>query len=420
MYSWAQKLFPICRSITGQGVRDTLTFINEILPEMEIKSVPSGYRAFDWVVPLEWNIRSAYVEDESGERIIDFAKSNLHVVGYSIPVDKWVSRDELDEHLYSLPDQPDAIPYVTSYYNERWGFCVAHNERIKIKGERFRVVIDSSLESGELNYGELILTGESSEEVFLSTYVCHPSLANNELSGPVVATCLAKLLKEQKSLRYSYRIVFIPETIGSLVYISKNYEQLKSKVVAGFNLTCLGDDNCYSFLPSRKGDTLADKTARHVLSHIDSQFKSYSWLDRGSDERQYCAPGIDLPVTTIMRSKYGEYEEYHTSLDNLDYISANGLGGGAEALIKAIEVIENNRTLIATCIGEPQLGKRGLYPDLSIKNSSQYVRQMLNVISLADGREVLSIAESLGVPLWDLYEQLNLLVASGIVKYGEC
>ncbi len=358
--------------------------------------------------------------DESGERVVDFKKSNLHVMGYSIPVDRYLSLDELNQHLYSLPEQPDAIPYVTSYYSPRWGFCLSHKQRQALQPGEYRVVIQSELKPGVLNYAELVIPGTSTEEVFLSTYICHPSMANNELSGPVVTTALVRWLQSLENRRYTYRIVFIPETIGSIVYLSQHLAHLKQNVIAGFNITCIGDDRCYSFLPSRDGDTLSDRAALHVLKHIGPNCKHYTWLDRGSDERQYCSPGIDLPIATSMRSKYGEYPEYHTSLDDLTLVTPSGLAGGFNALRQAIEVIENNVKPKINVYGEPQLGKRGLYPVISKKERNEEVRTMINFISYCDGeRSLLEIADLLREPLNDLKGILHVLVEHGLIDIVE-
>jgi aminopeptidase-like protein len=417
MHGWARDLFPICRSLTGDGVRATLTYIQERLPGLQIFSVPSGTQAFDWTVPDEWAIRDAYVLDESGTRIIDFKANNLHVVGYSEPVDQYLDLEELNKHLYSLSEQQNAIPYITSYYARRWGFCLTHKQREKLKPGRYRAVIDSDLKPGVLNYAELVLPGQGEQEVMLSTYVCHPSMANNELSGPVVTLALARWLMSLEKRRYTYRIVFISETIGSIVYLSRNFEHLKRQVKAGFNITCIGDDRCYSYLPSRAGDTLSDRAALHVLKHIDPEFNRYSWLDRGSDERQYCAPGIDLPIATIMRSKYGEYPEYHTSLDDLSLVTPDGLKGGFSALQQAILAVEHNVLPQTTALCEPQLGKRGLYPTLSTKESGEQVRAMMNLISYCDGQhELLDIAETIGEPMGKLVDILKPLVAHGLIE----
>ncbi|MEI7732253.1 MAG: DUF4910 domain-containing protein [Verrucomicrobiota bacterium] len=413
----ARTLFPICRSLTGSGVRETLTCIGKYLPNLQVHEVASGTKAFDWTVPDEWTIRDAYIGDEAGHRLVDFKTNNLHVVGYSEPVDKLVDLDELNRHMYSLPDQPNAIPYITSYYTRRWGFCLTHKQRQTMKPGVYRAVIDSELKPGVLNYAELILLGQSKQEVLISTYVCHPSMANNELSGPVVTVALARWLASIEHRHYTYRLVFIPETIGSIVYLSRNMDQIKRHVVAGFNITCVGDDRCYSYLPSRAGNTLSDRAALHVLKHIAPEFKRYTWLDRGSDERQYCAPGVDLPIATIMRSAYGKYPEYHTSLDDLFLVTASGLEGGFNALRQAITVVENNVRLKTTVFCEPQLGKRGLYPTLSTKESGAQVRTMMNLISYCDGtRTLLEIADIIDKPVSSLVDILKPLIDSGLIK----
>lgn len=415
-HDMAKELFPICRSITGEGVRETLRYFKELIPQLEIHSIPSGTKVFDWTVPQEWHVREAYVEDESGKRIIDFKNHNLHLVGYSVSVDKTVDLEELQKHLYSLPDQPDAIPYITSYYSKRWGFCITETQRKELKKGKYRIYIDADFFDGVLNYGEVLIPGKVQEEVFISTYVCHPSMANNELSGPVVATALACWLNSLKDRHYSYRLVFIPETIGSIAYTSLNLERMQKHIIAGFNLTCIGDERSYSYLPSRLGNTLSDRIVQHVLSNIDADYKTYSWLERGSDERQYCAPGIDLPIASIMRTKYGQYAEYHTSLDDLKLVTPIGLAGGFNAAKQALEILEANVKPKIMVLGEPQLGKRGLYPTLSTKESGALVRTMMNMISYCDGEhDLLSIAELIHAPFNELILILGQLVDAQIM-----
>lgn len=419
LYGWAKDLFPITRSLTGPGVRETLTYLRGLLPELAIQEVPSGTRAFDWTVPDEWTIRDAFVADLSGSRVIDFKRNNLHVVGYSEPVDRVMLFSELDQHLYSIPEQPDAIPYITSYYKRRWGFCLTENQRNELRmrpGDSYHVRIDSSLDSGNLTYGELILPGDGQQEILLSTYVCHPSMGNNELSGPVVAAGLAKWLYTQQHRRYTYRILFLPETIGSIVYLSRNLSHMREHTVAGFVLTCMGDHRAYSYLASRDSNTLADRVAKHVLKHYAPSFKQYSFLERGSDERQYCAPGVDLPICSIMRSKYCEYPEYHTSLDNLAFISPEGLQGSYDILCKCLLLLENNYTYKTNVYCEPQLGKRNLYPTLSTKSSSAQVRTMMNLIAYADGsRDLLGIAEVIGENAFALIELIRELTNKEVI-----
>lgn len=417
MYSWISELFPIARSITGPGVRETISYLQRLIPELTMHEVSSGSQFFDWVVPDEWTIRDAYIADDLGNRLIDFKINNLHLVGYSESIDAWLDLEELDKHLYSLPEQPDAIPYITSYYARRWGFCLTHNQRLALNPGQYHVVIDSDLKPGVLNYAELILPGETDEEVFLSTYICHPSMANNELSGPAVTAALCQWLQKYQKRRYTYRIVFIPETIGAIVYLGRNIEHLQQKVVAGFNVTCVGDERDYSYLPSRQGDSLSDQVAIHVLHHIDPEFKRYTWLDRGGDERQYCAPGVDLPIASIMRSKYAEYPEYHTSMDDLNLVSPKGLEGSYSALRKAIEIIERNSYLKSTVFCEPQLGKRGLYPTLSTKESNDQVKTMMNLISYCDGtRTLLEISNLIEEPFWEVNIIVERLIANGLLE----
>jgi aminopeptidase-like protein len=415
MYQWAKELFPINRSLTGDGVRQTLKYLKNIIPSLVINEVPSGMKCFDWTVPKEWNCSAGYIIDPNGKKICDFSVNNLHVVGYSIPVDKEIYYDELISHLYFLEDQPNAIPYITSYYKERWGFCLTYEEFIKLEEGVYRVKIDSCLKDGFLTYGEVLIPGKLEKEIFLSTYICHPSMANNELSGPVVTTALVNFIQSLKDRKYSYRVVFIPETIGSIVYLSKNISEMKKNIIAGFNITTIGDDRSYSFVPTRYGNTLADKVVKHVLKEIE--YVEYSYLDRGSDERQYCAPGVDLPVATLCRTKYGEYPEYHTSLDDLTVISPSGLYGGYDKLKCAISLLEKNEIYKVKALCEPQLGKRGLYPTISEKSNCYKIEDIMNFIAYADGiNDLIDIANIINVNVDDLDEVIYKLSQADLIE----
>jgi aminopeptidase-like protein len=419
MHRFAAELFPINRSLTGDGVRQTLRRIAARVPELVVHEVPSGTQAFDWQVPAEWNVREAYVEGPSGERVIDFAEHNLHLVGYSVPVDAEMSLDELQPHLHSLPDAPDAIPYVTSYYQPRWGFCLRHRDRERLRPGRYRVRIDSTLAPGSLTYAEALLPGREAGEVLVSTYVCHPSMANNELSGPVVAAQLTRWVAALPDRRYSYRFVFVPETLGAIVYLSRNLDVMRARTVAGFVLTCIGDERAYSFLPSREGDTLADRVARHVMRHHAPDFREYPFLERGSDERQYCAPGVDLPVCSVMRSKYHEYPEYHTSLDNLTVVTPVGLQGGYDLVRRCVAALEGNRRYRSTVLCEPQLGRRGLYPTLSSHETRFAVRDRMNVWAHCTGTmDSVAIAERIGIPVERVIQEQRILADAGVLEEG--
>lgn len=400
MYGLAERLFPICRSITGNGFRQSLEIIREIVPEIQVYEVPSGTEAFDWTVPKEWNIRGGWIKNLRGETIIDFNDCNLHVLGYSVPVHQTISREELLEHVYTQPEQPDWIPYVTSYYKERWGFCMSENQKLSLTDSEYEIMIDSSLEEGHLTYGELILPGETEDEIFFSTYLCHPSMANNELSGPCVQTELIKYLKALSHRRYTYRFVFIPETIGSITYLSRNLEMLQQHVKAGFVLSCVGDNRTYSMVSTKYADTLTDRVLENVLKFHYPDYIRYSFMKRASDERQYGSAGVDLPVCAFCRSKYHEYPEYHTSADNMDLISPEGLQGAYDVMVKVINALENNYFYQMLCKCEPQLGKRGLYPTVSQKGTKGDARYMQDFIAYADGRnDLIEISNILDIPV---------------------
>lgn len=414
MYQLAEELFPICRSITGEGIRYTLNRLKKEVPQIVLHEIPTGTKVFDWVVPKEWEISEAYIEDMKGNRIVDFQKNNLHVVGYSIPIDAIVSGDELQAHLYSLPEHPDWIPYVTSYYKERWGFCVTENSRKKLTDNQYHVVIKSKLFDGSLTYAELLIPGQVSDEIFFSTYACHPSMANNELSGPVVQIELAKLLMSRKN-KYSYRLIWIPETIGSITYLSKNLDYMKEHIIAGYNITCVGDDRAVSYIQSRKGNTIADRAAKNVLKYIAPDYMEYSYLNRGSDERQYNAPGIDLPVCSICRTKFHEYPEYHTSADDLKLISPKGLEKSYYIYKEIIQALEVNEIYRINCLCEPQLGPRGLYPTECFNRSSIAVKDMMDFIAYADGTmDLIEISDIINVPVKKLDEIAQVLLKANL------
>lgn len=400
MYHLAGRLFPICRSLTGNGFRDSLRILTEGVLDFHTYEIPTGTQVFDWTVPKEWNIRGGYVETLDGKRIVDFSDSNLHVMGYSIPIDAIISRDELLEHIYTQPDQPNWIPYVTSYYKERWGFCMSEHQKQLLNEDKYHVVIDSELREGSITLGDIVIKGETDEEVMFTTYLCHPSMANNELSGPVVWRALIDYVKAMQKRRYTYRFVINPETIGSIAYLSQHFDKLKKNIVAGFVLSCVGDNRTYSYVESKYGNTLADRVVRNVLSFHYPNYKTYSFLKRGSDERQYNSAGVNLPVCGICRSKYGEYPEYHTSADDMSLISPEGLKGAYDVCVKIINSLEYNDYYKITCKGEPQLGKRGLYPTTSQKGSYDAIRAMVDFIAYADGvNDLIEISNRICVPI---------------------
>ena len=385
------KLFPITRSLTGDGVKKTLNIIQKEFPKLQIKRFKSGAKFFDWKIPEEWNIKDAYVIDKYNNKIIDFKKSNLHLVGYSIPIKKKITKKELFKNLYFLKKQPNAIPFVTSYYKKRWGFCISYNEykifdkRYSLK-DKFEVVINSSLnKKGILNYGELILKGKSKKEILISTYICHPSMANNELSGPIVSMGLINYFKNKK-LNKTLRFIFIPETIGSISYLSKNIKYLKENVIGGYNLSCIGDERQHSCMFSKYQNSPSDEAVIDAYKLLNiNNFKVYPFLKRGSDERQYNSPGIDLKISSIFRTKYEEYPEYHTSLDNFDFVTLKGCTGGFNVARKSIEILLDRIYPKYKIMCEPQMGKRGLYSSLSSKNKNDSTKSYMDFLQYADG-----------------------------------
>lgn len=422
MYNFAAKIFPYTRSITGEGVRQTLSDLAEYIRpsgvELKISEVPSGTQVFDWTVPKEWRIKEAYIEDEDGDRIIDMKENNLHVLGYSIPVDEWVDLEELKQHIYVEDGQPDVIPYVTSYYKERYGFCMSKNLRDSLKPGRYHMYIDSELFDGVLNYAEAVIPGQTDDEILFSTYFCHPSMADNECSGPALAAELINTLAAADKLKFTYRFVFVPETIGSITYLSQDdhVPYLKEHVKAGFVLSCVGDDLDYSMVESRYADTYADRVLHNVLKYKD-KYTIYEFHERGSDERQYNAPGVDLPVVCFCRSKFGEFPEYHTSADNMTFVSPEGFQGAYDAMTEVIEILEKNAYYKVKVLCEPQLGKRGLYSDISRKGSYDGIMVQRDVLSYADGRnDLIDLSERIGVPVSEIVDIVDRLVENDLLE----
>jgi aminopeptidase-like protein len=409
------KLYPICRSITGNGLRDTLRIIQEYIP-LTMHEIPTGTKVFDWTVPKEWNIKDAYIKNSNGDRIIDFRESNLHVMGYSVPVHDRMSLSEMKKHLHSLPDHPDWIPYRTSYYKENWGFCLSHNLLLKLEEDTYEVCIDSSLGDGHLTYGEYFIKGETSEEILLSCHACHPSLCNDNVAGIALTSLLGKYLSFL-SLRYSYRILFIPGTIGSITWLSLN-EAGVSNIKHGLIVTCVGDPGMSTYKRSRIGNAEIDIAVEHVLKHSGNLYKVVDFSPYGYDERQYCSPGFNLSVGCLQRTPHGEYPEYHTSADNCDFVRPEYLADSFSKYLSVINILENNRSYLNTnpkC--EPQLGKRGLYTTTGGQNHA-VVDQMalLWVLNLSDGRHsLLDIAEKSGMKFDLIYKAQGALLKIGLL-----
>jgi aminopeptidase-like protein len=416
MYQLIEELYPICRSITGNGFRQTMEILRRHIL-LQVREVPSGTKVFDWTVPKEWNIRDAYVKDSKGERIIDFRKSNLHVVSYSFPVKKKVSLAELKEHLFTLPDHPDWIPYRTSYYKEEWGFCLSHKQFLALKDEEYDVCIEASLKEGHLTYGEYFLEGQTEEEVLISCHACHPSLCNDNLSGIALATFLAKYL-EPLSLRYSYRFLFIPGTIGSITWLALN-EERAFRIMHGLVVACVGDAGKMTYKKTRQGDAEIDKAVIHVLRESGKAYEVIDFFPYGYDERQYCSPGFNLPVGCLMRTPHGRYPEYHTSADSLDFLRQECLEDSFSNYLSVLTVLEGNKRYMnqnPKC--EPQLGKRGLYGAIGgqkINMTDQMA--MLWVLNLSDGyHSLLDIAEKSGLKFELIQTAAEVLTSHGLLS----
>jgi len=414
MYRFAAALYPICRSITGDGIRQTLAMIQRRIP-LSIVEVPTGAEAFDWTVPKEWNIRNAYIKGPDGAKVVDFRQCSLHVMNYSTPIRATMPLSELKPHLFTLPEHPGWIPYRTSYYQPDWGFCLSHEKMLALRDGDYEVCIDSDLKTGALTYGEYYQPGRCTDEVLISCHVCHPSLANDNLSGLTVATALAQYLAG-RDLHYSYRFLFIPGTIGSITWLSQNREAA-SRIRHGLVLTCIGDRGGFHYKKSRRGDAEIDRAAAHVLRHCGEPAEILDFSPYGYDERQYCSPGFNLPVGCLMRSVWGSFPEYHTSADNLEFISAHHLDGALRACVAILDVLENNKRYynqLPFC--EPQLGRRNLYRSTGGETIASEISARLWVLNLSDGdHSLLDIAERSGLPFSSIQDAADLLVQGGLL-----
>ncbi len=415
LHGFARELYPICRSITGDGVRRTLAKIQDRIP-LQITEVPSGAQVFDWNVPREWNIRDAYIKSADGKRVVDFKKCNLHVMNYSVPVDAKMSLEELRPHLFSIPEKPDWIPYRTSYYQKDWGFCLSHKQLLALKDGEYEVCIDSTLQDGNLTLAECSLPGRTSEEVLVSCHVCHPSLANDNLSGLTVATHLAQFLAGRE-LRYSYRFLFIPGTIGAITWLARN-QAVAERISHGLVLTCIGDQSSFHYKKSRRGNAEVDRAVMHVLSHQTTSPEFLDFSPYGYDERQYCSPGFNLPVGCLMRSTWGTFPEYHTSADNLEFIRPTQLAESLRVCAAVFDVLESNRryrNLNPFC--EPQLGKRGLYRPTGGGSIEEELNARLWVLNLSDGQHsLLDIAERSRTTFSMIRDAAGLLHENGLLS----
>ncbi len=417
MLDLAKKLYPLNRSIMGPDIRKSFEIISNLHPEFKPIKFKTGQKVFDWEVPKEWVIRDAYIEHESGKRFAEFKKNNLHVVGYSIPINKTLSKKELIKNLHSLPNKPNSIPYITSYYKEYWGFCLKHEILKNLPEGNYKVVIDSEHNPGELWMIEALIPGKSSKEIFFSSYLCHPSMANNELSGPVVLQELLGYVKNLQDRKYSYKFLIGPETIGSIAYLSKNLKHLKEKMLCGINLSCVGDERAFSHVFSRNQDSLADLALSSSLIGLEN-VKNYSFLDRGSDERQYCSPGVDLPVCTFCRSKFGTFPEYHSSSDNFNLVTCKGLQDSFKVLKTIVDSFEIGLIPKLKTFCEPNLGSRGLYPTLSKADEYGHIGKLrLDILSFCDTKKNLfQISKKLDIKLSFLLEQIKLFKKNNLIE----
>lgn len=415
LFATVRDLFPLCRSITGDGLRESLRRLQPRAP-LELREVPTGTPVFDWTVPREWNIRAAWIRNSRGEAVVDFRNSNLHVVNYSTPVRQTLTLAELRPHLHSLPDAPDWIPYRTSYYKETWGFCLPHRQLAALPEDRYEVCIDSSLEAGHLTYGELLLPGETADEVLVSAHACHPSLANDNLSGMAVAAELARHLARCGPLRHSYRFLWLPGTVGPIAWLAQNEARL-ARIRHGLVLSCVGDPGGFTYKRSRRGRAEIDRICEHVLRHSGREFQVRDFAPLGYDERQYCSPGIDLPVGCFMRTPNGAYPQYHTSADNLDLVQPASLAESLRQLLQVVAALEENRryrNLSPKC--EPQLGRRGLYRTMGGTKNAGFEEALLWVLNFSDGQHaLLDIAERAALPFETVAAAARALKDAGLL-----
>ncbi len=417
-----KKLFPICRSLTGNGVRQTLKIIKKEFPKLKIRKIKSGTKVFDWRIPPEWNIKDAYVKDKFNQKIIDFKNNNLHLMGYSVPINKSFKKKIFDKKLFFLKKQPSAIPYITSYYKKNWGFCISYNQKKIIdkkylSDDLFKIVIDSKLnKKGFLNYAEYLIRGESKDEILISTYICHPSMANNELSGIMVSLGLINYFKKKK-LKKTIRFLFIPETIGSIAYLSKNLSKMKKNIIGGYNLSCIGDNRNYSCMFSKYGNSPSDQAIIKAYRKLKiKKYKIFSFLERGSDERQYNSPGIDLPISSIFRSKYGTFPEYHTSLDNFDFVTLKGLTGGFKVAKTAINILLNYIIPKNKILCEPHMIKYKIFPSISSKNNNTNIIKYIDFLQYADGKNTIQeISKKIKLNTKKTLQIYNLLKKKNLV-----
>lgn len=416
LYHLIERLYPLCRSLTGDGVRETLAIVSEHI-QLKISEIPSGTKVYDWEIPPEWNIKDAWIKNSKGEKIIDYKKLNLHVLNYSVPVSKSVGLDELKNHLFTLPDQPDKVPYKTSYYTRNWGFCMSHDQFESLEEGDYEVMIDSTLKPGSLTYGEYFIKGKTKEEVLISTHVCHPSLCNDNLSGIAISTFIAKILSSL-DLRYSYRFLFLPTTIGSIAWLSLNEEKL-TNIKHGLVLTLLGDSGKFNYKKSRTGNTEIDRIVENTLKQSGNNYGIIDFYPYGYDERQYCSPGINLAMGRLTRTPHNEFPEYHNSGDNLEFVKADKLAEAHETILSILNTIEFNKTYInCNPKGEPQFGKRMVYNSMAEESKSRELQMaMLWLLNLSDGsNSLLEVSENSGIRFNLIQEAADLLIKLDLLK----